>query len=181
MKNPVQESRRNFLATSVTGAAMLGAGAVLTGALATPFESLAQGKSSDAEYRNKIAAIGTTSLKTSQLALSKATNPLVKLFAKFEAAEQEAMGGILKDMGTAVPSPHPADPELLPKLQKLSGAAFDKAYIDGQVKGHENLKVAVSAYMHASNDINVKHITSLALTTINEHIERAQMLLKQLA
>lgn len=90
------------------------------------------------------------------------------------------MGKILRDMGAAVPSPHPADPELMPKLTKLSGHAFDKAYMEGQVNGHIKLKEAVTAYNQASSNINVKHITSLALATINEHITRGEMLLKQL-
>jgi hypothetical protein len=47
--------------------------------------------------------LGAASLQTSQLALNKAVNPQVKLFAKFEVAEQETMGMILKDMGTPVP------------------------------------------------------------------------------
>ncbi|QQL50467.1 DUF4142 domain-containing protein [Mucilaginibacter ginkgonis] len=179
MKNSIQESRRNFLATGIKGTAILGAGALFGGAAILPLQSLAQ-SSSDAEYRNKIAAIGTTSLQTSKLALTKASNPMVKMFAKFEAAEQEAMGGILKDMGTTVPSPKPADAELLPMLQRLNGKAFDKAYISGQIKGHQNLKMAVTAYHNATADINAKHITSLALATINEHIELTQDLLKRL-
>jgi putative membrane protein len=180
MKNTNENSRREFLTKSVKGAAIIGAGATFMGSLLDPMASMAQG-TSDASYRARIAALGTASLQTSKLALTKATNPQVKLFAKFEAAEQEVMGKILKDMGTTVPSPNPDGKELLANLQKLSGAAFDKAFMQGQVQTHQKLHTAVSTYMNASSNPNVKHITSLALTTITEHTERGQMILRQLA
>jgi putative membrane protein len=180
MKNSFENSRRNFLSQSIKGAAIISAGATFTGTLFDATDSAAQSKP-DTDFRARIAALGTASLQTSKLALSKATNPQVKLFAQFEAAEQEAMGKILKDMGTAVPSPNPDGKELLANLQKMSGSAFDKEFMQGQVQTHQKLHQAVSAYMNGSNDKNVKHITSLALTTITEHTERGQMLLKQLS
>lgn len=177
----MKSSRRQFLTKSVKNAALLGAGATFIGTLLEPIAGMAQPGSSDATYRSRIAMLGTASLRTSQLALSKATNPQVKLFAKFEAAEQETMGKILKDMGTPVPAPGAEEKALLAKLQSSSGSAFDKAFMQGQVQTHQKLHEAVSAYMNASKDMHVKHLTSLALATITEHTERGQMLVKQLA
>jgi putative membrane protein len=171
-------SRREFLTKSIKGAVMVGAGATLAGSLLNPVNAFAQ--SSTAALQAKIAVLGTASLQTSKLALTKAANAQVKMFAKFEAAEQETMGKILKDMGTTVPAPSAEGKALLTKLQSLSGAAFDKAFMQGQVDTHKKLYQAVYALMTSSTDLHVKHVTSLALTAITEHTERGQLLLSQL-
>jgi len=173
-----ENSRRDFLGKSLKSAVLIGAGATFAGSLLNAVPASAQ--TGVAALQAKVAMLGTASLQTSQLALTKASNAQVKMFAKFEAAEQETMGKILKDMKTTVPAPGPEEKALLTKLQSLNGAAFDKAYIQGQVDAHKKLHTAVSALMNASNDLHVKHVTSLALTTIQEHTERSQMLLTQL-
>jgi putative membrane protein len=178
MENLSQNSRRDFLAKSIKGAVMVGAGASLAASLLEPVSAFAQNGSQDATA--KVAMLGTAALQTSQLAQSKASNAQVKMFAKFETAEQETMGKILKDMGTTVPASSAEGAALLTKLQSLSGSAFDKAYMQGQVETHKQLHQAVSSLNASSNDPHVKHVTSLALTTITEHTERGQMLLSQL-
>ncbi|UKT64224.1 DUF4142 domain-containing protein [Pedobacter mucosus] len=143
MKTTNLNTRRDFLSSSLKGAVLIGAGTSFIGALSTPFEALAQ--NADATLQAKIAVLGTASLQTSQLALTKATNPEVKLFAKFEAAEQETMGKILKDMGTQVPAPSEEGKAMLTKLQAMSGPAFDKAFMTGQVDTHNKLR---RRYLH---------------------------------
>jgi putative membrane protein len=175
MKNITENNRRNFLATTLKGAFVIGAGATIGGSLFNPAAALAQ--NADAALLAKIAMLGTASLETSKLALTKASNMEVKMFAKFEAAEQEVMGMILKDMGTMVPAASAEGKALLTRLQSLSGQAFDKAFMQGQVDTHRKLKEAVSALMSSTSDKHVKHVTSLALTTIQEHTERGTMLL----
>ena len=177
----MENSRRLFLTKSIKGAALVGAGTTFIGTLIEPVAVMAQTNSSDAVYRTKIAMLGTASLQTSQLALTKATNPQVKLFAKFEAAEQQTIGTILKDMGTPDVTSDAEGKALFTKLQGLSGSAFDKAFMQGQVQTHQKLHGAVTAYKNASKDMHVKHLTSLALATIEEHTQRGQMLVKQLA
>lgn len=178
MKTSNHNTRREFLSASLKSAVILSAGTSLFGTVMSPIAALAQ--NSDAALQAKVAELGTASLQTSQLALSKAAHAEVKLFAKFEAAEQETMGKILKDMGTKVPALSPEGTALLAKLQALSGAAFDKAFMQGQVETHQKLKATVSALMSASQDKHVKHVTALALATINEHTERGGMILAKL-
>jgi putative membrane protein len=178
MEKLIENSRRNFLTKSLKGAVLIGAGASFAGSLLDPVPAFAQ--TGPKELQAKVAMLGTASLQTSRLALTKASNPQVKMFAKFEAAEQETMGKILKDMGTTVPAPSTEGKALLTKLQSLSGAAFDKAFMQGQVDTHQKLHQAVLALNASGNDLHVKNVTSLALTTITEHTERGKMLLSQL-
>jgi putative membrane protein len=178
MKNSTENNRRDFLSKTLKGALVIGAGATIGGGLLNPLSTLAQ--NADAALQAKIAILGTVSLQTSELALTKASNAEVKIFAKFEAAEQQVMGMILKDMGTVVPAPSEEGKAMLTKLQSLSGAAFDKAYMQGQVDTHKKLREAVSALMSSTSDKHVKHVTSLALATIQEHTERGTMLLSRI-
>ena len=179
MKSLNQNSRRDFLSKSLKGTVAFGAAATFAGSLLEPIAAFSQ--TSDAALQAKVAVLGTASLQSSKLALTKASNPQVKMFAKFEAAEQEAMGKILKDMGTTVPAPSAEGKALLTKLQSLNGAAFDKAFMQAQVDTHKKLHTAVTSLMTASSSKDVKHVTSLALTSITEHTERGQLLLGQLA
>lgn len=179
MKTVNQNTRRTFLSTSLKGAFIVSAGAALTNNLFSPIAALAQ--NADVQLQAKIATLGTISLQTSQLALTKAINADVKLFAKFEAAEQETMGKILKDLGTIVPAPSEEGKAMLSKLQSLSGSAFDIEFMKGQYDTHKKLKEAVSSLMSTTTSKDVKHVTSLALATIQEHTERSQMLLGKLS
>jgi len=178
MKNITNHSRRKFLTTSVGAAVFAGASATFAGTFFKPFTLSAQG--STAAIQSKIALLGNASLQTSLLAATKAVNPEVKMFAKFETAEQETIGKILKDMGTVVPPPGAEQKALLAKLQAASGNAFDQAFMLGQVDTHQKLHQAVSELLKQSTDVHVKHVASLALATITEHTERGQILLKKL-
>jgi len=178
MKNIKHNNRRDFLATTIKGVVVLGAGTTIAGGILNPGKAVAQ--TAEAALQAKIAMLGTASLQTSQLALSKASNAEVKMFAKFEAAEQETMGKILKDMGTMVPAPGAEGKAMFAKLQSLNGAAFDAAFMQGQVDTHIKLKDAVTSLMNATSSKDVKHVTSLALTSIQEHTERGKMLLAKI-
>ena len=87
------------------------------------------------------------------------------------------MGKILKEKGTTVAAPVAEQKALLSKLQSSSGKAFDQAFMQGQLNTHKQLYETVSALMKSSQDNHVRHLTSLALATITEHTERAQILL----
>ncbi|MBE9586660.1 DUF4142 domain-containing protein [Mucilaginibacter sp. JRF] len=178
METTNSNSRRGFFSRSLKGAVFVGAGATFAGSLLEPLAAEAQ--SSDTALQAKIAQLGTVSLQTSQFALKKVSNAEIKTFAKFEAAEQETMVKILKDMGTTLPAPSPEGKALLSKLQSVSGAAFDKAFMQGQVETHQKLHTAVSSLNAAAKDAHVMHVTALALATITEYTERGQMLVSKL-
>jgi len=175
MENLQQTSRRNFLSGSVKSAVLVGAGASFAGSFLDPVSAVAQ--NNDTTLKAKSALLGALSLQTSQLAVSRATHQEVKRFAKFEAAEQEVMGKILKEMGTVVPLSGTDEKAAVAKLQSLNGAGFDKAFMQAQVMTHQKLHEAVSAWMGASKDAHVKHVSSLALATITEHTERAKFII----
>ncbi|MEZ2410667.1 DUF4142 domain-containing protein [Bosea sp. RCC_152_1] len=126
-------------------------------------------------------ATGTVSLETSRIAMTKAANPMVKRFAQFEVAEQETIAMVLKGRGNLGDNPPPpADPKgeaMLKALQAKTGAEFDRAYLDGQVEGHQRLLQIQESYLQAGKDEAHRGIAMLARGHIKEHLANLDMIL----
>ncbi len=135
------------------------------------------------EYKKFTLVGGTFSKETSQLALTQATNPKVKEFAQFEFNEQTTIAQVLTDMND--PKPAPLDPGHAAKLRDLqgqSGKAFDVAYVQGQIAGHQELLSLQQGYLDtAPADLDTKHAAMLARTVIMMHIQMLQDIQTQLA
>lgn len=96
MKN--KHTRRSFLTTTLKGTALLAAGMSSVSVLqsfANPIPA-----DTDLAFRSKLGMLGSLSLQTSEIALSKASNERVKMFANFEAEEQRAIATVLKELST---------------------------------------------------------------------------------
>src|ERR1700743_3559763 len=75
----------------------------------------------------------TLSLETSQIAVGKATNAMVREFAGFELTEAIAVTSVLKDLGTSMPMLDADAKMILEKVQSTpKGAEFDQYYITAQ-------------------------------------------------
>ena len=116
---------------------------------------------------------GTLAKQTSEIALQKAVDPRVKEFAGFEDAEQTTIAQVLTN--TPNPPPVPLDARhaaVLSQLQTVSGPAFDQAYVQGQLAGHQELFGIQNAFLQGQPAMNTDsaHIAMLARTTIQMHL-----------
>jgi predicted outer membrane protein len=180
--------RRNFLTSSVKGTVALSLGLP---ALATLLQSftfaeeeesglwLQDGKpvANEAQFRAQLAMPVQMSMMSSQLAATQATNQYAKQFAEFELNETKAMMSVMKDMGSPAPTMDAKSQAMLDKLKATTGPAFDKAYITAQVQTHEQLRSLTESYLRnpapaKTNmmEMHARHIATLALPTIKEHI-----------
>ena len=180
MKNEKQNPRREFLSTTIKGASLLAVGLAVS-----PFTQIFAAPAfaeSELEFRTKLAMLGTLSLLASEVATDKASNERVKMFAKFEVAEQTAIATVLKEMATPTPAADTKATAMLTKLKGLSGAAFDVAYMAAQVDTHQQLRSLVESFVSSSKnssntaEMHTRHIATVALATIKEHVEMSQML-----
>ena len=181
-------NRREFLKTSVKGAAVLGVGLSSLGLLTT-----AQAAADKAEvsmpgdkkpvtneelFRMGLIGPAELSLISSKLALEKATDKDVKEFAGFEETEAIAVTSVLKQLGTAVPAPDAKAKATMEKLEAASkGEEFDKAYIMAQYENHVFLRDHAEDYLkHAEGskdsaaELQGQHLATLALATFKEHV-----------
>jgi len=183
-------NRRTVLASAAFAAA-------IPALLSVP--AFAQGAPAPGDAEKKHAAdtkkVGSLSLATSRVAEEKASDPMVKAFAKWEVAEQETIADIFKSMestGKAEGALKPPsadeveamlDPEgktSLEKLRGLSGAEFDKAYVAAQLDDHKKLAAIQEDYLKVGQNREHLSVTKLARGQIKEHIEHLDMLKSKL-
>ena len=149
--------------------ALLGAASIT---LAAPLVASAAFAQSDPDrYVALTLEGGLFAKKSSELALEKSSNELVTGFANLEIAEQKAVAEVLAAAGGTPPADVDGEEKvLMEKLMGLDGAAFDMAYIDGQIAGHEEL-LAIQQPMSGMSEITIPVATAkLAEEAIKTHI-----------
>lgn len=179
---------RRMMLASVAAAATLPAVLSATAVLAQSAKAVGDAEKKHAAETKKV---GSLSLATSRLAAGKASDTMVKEFAKWEVAEQETIADILKSMeaeGTAEGALKPPsdsevramlDPEgkaSLDKLEAVNGGEFDKAYVTAQLDGHEKLLAIQEEYLKVGQNREHLSVTKLARGQIKEHIDHLEML-----
>jgi putative membrane protein len=144
----------------------------------------------DMQHMQQTMQLGMVALESSRVAMSKAQNPGLKQFAGFEIEEQTTLAEVLRSMmdpgataatgtsannqasqsGTAMQMDAKAR-EMMQKLQSQQGAEFDKAYLQAQLQGHQELLQVQEQYLK-SNPQNREHVNvaKLAQGRIREHI-----------
>jgi len=133
----------------------------------------------DTKFVHEAAAGGMAEVSLGKLAADKATNPDVKQFAQRMVDDHSKANDELKTLASQKGITLPADTDATHKatearLSKLSGAAFDKAYMADMVKDHDK---DVAAFKHASTaaaDADLKAWAGKTLPTLQEHQTQAK-------
>lgn len=137
----------------------------------------AQGLSADEQqFVKKAAAGGLAEVKLSELADNRASDPKVKDFAKQMVTDHTQANDELKVIAEAnkiaTPTKLQGEHEVAYKrLQKLSGAKFDAAYIQIMVTDHDK---TVSAFENASSQVKdppLKGFIDKTLPLLRQHKE----------
>ncbi|WP_426959457.1 DUF4142 domain-containing protein [Muricoccus radiodurans] len=112
-------------------------------------------------------------LQTSQVALTRTSNPQVRQFAEFESAEQQAIMTAMRTVGVPTPTQIVVDPvkaQALQTLPTLSGAEFDRMYLEGQLNGHQELLTIMSQIAASGATPGERAIAMVAEPSIQTHI-----------
>ena len=153
-----------------------------TGA-ATAQTTPAEGGGDHADYVQQTLTVGTVALQTSQVAIDKATDPMVKEFAQLEAGEQAAIATVLSSTEAGATPPE-LPPEEAEKVQALTdmeaGPEFDAAYVDGQIEGHNKL-LEIQQMLSGESEATVEVVTAkLAEQAIMSHLAMLNHIKEQL-
>jgi putative membrane protein len=132
----------------------------------------------DAGFVHDAAIGGMAEVELGKLAGSKATDDGVKAFARRMVEDHgkanDELAAIAKKAGGAVPTElDQQHKDVRTSLEGLSGAAFDRAYVDAQVEDHQN---AVQLFAHeVDNGFNaeLKNFAAAKLPTLHQHLEQA--------
>ena len=153
--------------------------AVLSGCLAGLSLAAQAPTADELSFMQKAAAGDQNEIKLSQLAVERASSPEVKQFAETMVTDHTKSSSLLKpiaaDHGVVLPENPGSDiDEKLNSLQKQSGAAFDKTYIEMMVKDHEEMLHAFEAESGIIVDSKLKDFIATVQPIVAHHLEMAK-------
>jgi putative membrane protein len=129
----------------------------------------------DRKFVEKAASGGMAEVKLGQLAVEKGTSPTVKQFGQRMVDDHGKANDELKAIASKKDMPLPTDVDseakaTYEKLAKMSGPAFDKAYMEAMVKDHDkDVKEFKKQVSMASADPDLKEWAQKTLAVIEDH------------
>jgi putative membrane protein len=141
-------------------------------ALVLVFPALARAETTiaqtDKDFLTNAAQAGMAEVKLAELASTRASDPSVKSFAQKMAADHgqanEKLKTLAQKKGLILPTSIGADTQKkIDDMAKLSGADFDKAYMDQTLKDHD---AAITLFQNAADNSKDKDIQNFATTTL---------------
>jgi len=121
------------------------------------------------DFRTADLMGGSFAMQTSQLALTRTGNPDVINFANAEIAEQAQVAGALGAAPGSAPlrTDHAA---LIQRLQATPSGAFDRMYVQGQIRGHRELLALNTAYLRTGGNPQEQQVAQMSVPIIQRHL-----------
>jgi len=137
-----------------------------------------------AKFAAKAAQGGLTEVQLGQLAMKNGADPAVKEFGQRMVADHSRANNELKAIASQQSIQLPAEvsaeqKSMIDKLSKLSGAEFDKEYMDDMVKDHEEDVADFKTQSQDGNTAEIKAFAGKALPTLQSHLEMAREVAKK--
>jgi putative membrane protein len=158
-----------------------------------PVVALAQdAKPNDAQIAHIAYTAGVLDIAAGKQALAKTSNPQVKSFAEEMVRDHQAVNdkalALVKKLGVT-PADNPTSQSLTKaaeakraELGKLSGAEFDRAYIENEVAYHKTVNGALkNTLIPDAQNAELKALLQQGLTLFTAHQMHAEELAKSLA
>jgi putative membrane protein len=127
------------------------------------------------DFMKSAAEGGMAEVELGKLAATKAQNPEVKKFAQMMVTDHTKANAELKALAAkknvALPADMGSHKSAMDDLNGLSGAEFDKEYVDSMVDDHEDTVAAFQKQADNSADADVKAFAAKTLPTLKRHLE----------
>jgi putative membrane protein len=132
----------------------------------------------DLEFARKVAAGGAAEVELTMMAEQKASSPDVRSLASRLHTDHMKANDELKKIasqkGWELPaSPTPEQKTTKIKLEKLSGAEFDREFVNTMVTNHRANIPNFQREADKGADPDVKNFASMVLPTLKEHLDLA--------
>jgi putative membrane protein len=130
-------------------------------------------------FLQKAAQGGLAEVELGKLAEERASNRQVRAFAKRMVDDHSKANDDLKRLasrkGVKLPtSPDASHEAVRDRLAKLSGAAFDRAYMDEMTSDHDATVEAFRRASRSAEDPDVRAFATRTLPTLEEHQKEAR-------
>ncbi len=166
---------------------LLSAAALAALLAVTPaFAQTGKPNATDRSFIDKVARDGRAEVELGKLAQQKAASPDVKslaarLVTDHSKANQQLMS-IAQQEGVKPPSGiGKENTELRSRLEKLNGQAFDRAYVQAQVKDHQKDIQYLQRQADAVQNPELKSFIQQAEPVMQQHLQMAQQIENQMA
>ena len=135
----------------------------------------------DASFFKNAAEAGIAEVEAGKLALEKGSSAAVKEFAAMMVKDHSAANDKLKAIATTKGVKLPDEPGLKHKamkkvLEMKSGEAFDKSYIQGQIKDHKDTADLLKKELDDGKDAEARAFASETLPKVKMHLEKIQQI-----
>jgi putative membrane protein len=122
-----------------------------------------------------------TEIEVAQLAAERATNPEVREFAKMLVTDHTRAGEELQRLAstnnvTLGPGATEIDQDFYDRLSKLTGAEFDREFIDAMVDKHEDGANKLQDKAENADHAGLKNWASQTVPTVRQHLAKAREL-----
>src|SRR5205823_5737692 len=133
----------------------------------------------DENFARTAAAAGMAEVEFGKVAVQKAHAPAIATFAHRMVADHsknnEQLMAVAQRQAIALPAGMDEEHrKKLSELSKLSGPAFDRAYIESQVADHQKAVQLFETEVGSGKDQALKGFAEATLPTLLEHLEMAQ-------
>jgi putative membrane protein len=130
----------------------------------------------DASFDKSAAEGGIAEIDAGKLAQQKGATDKVKDFGammvKDHSAANAKLQGIASTKGITLPtSASMGDMASKAKLEVLSGDTFDKSYIKGQIKAHQDTIELFQKEIDSGQDMDAKAFAKATLPTVRAHLK----------
>jgi putative membrane protein len=164
---------------------MIGCALICSAVILMNAKVQAQASDSDKQFLAKAAQSDVNEIKLSQLAEEKASNPAVKAFAQKMVTEHKKLSASMKPFADSWGLSAPTDldddhKQEYSKLSGLSGADFDKEYMDQMVSDHTKALDAFTSEAKDTKDAKFREAVLKGKTVVAAHKNMAYDLKKKL-
>ena len=132
----------------------------------------------DTGFVREVVTGNLLEIQLGNLAEKKASSPAVKQFAQQMVNDHTAMEkqwiALGAKNGVPVPALDPAGRQAISQLEKLSGPAFDQAYMTSMVADHQQTVSLLQQLGRQAQSAEVRQLAANGLPTVQQHLTMAQ-------
>ena len=136
------------------------------------------GVTADSAFIREASAGNVLEVRLGNLAQGKATNSEVKQFAQRMVTDHTQMekqwNALAGRNGLPPAALDPVQAQDVIRLEKLSGAEFDRAYMTTMIQDHQHDADAFRSQGLSAHSAEVRQLAATGLTTIQQHLSMAQ-------
>jgi putative membrane protein len=163
-------------------ACLVGAAVIVSGVFLGAQTPASKG---DQSFASQAAIAGMAEVELGKMATQQGSHAKVKSFGQQMVADHtkaaDELKGIAKSKGMTLPtSLDPMHQATRDRLSKLSGAEFDRAYMDAMVSGHQTVAKNMMTEATSGSDPELKAFAAKTLPTVQSHLKMAQDIQKEI-